>query len=213
MSKQPQYAPDASHYPQQYVQASGSQPQPTPPGYDFQHVKILEDSIRIGPTNQLLWGITRPDGGFHFSSSEKPPIQIGNSQTGLLLGTIRTHKATQDIAIAIYDRATTIKRDPRGESKWSCTSVCSPSGTLWWAEDIKYGSPDKGTLNLTDAKKNGSAFAQLKDEILTFQMPGLDQAMMDEVMVVAVGMIEAMKRKCKGEKMITKMIIKGALGS
>ncbi|KAF2163484.1 hypothetical protein M409DRAFT_26096 [Zasmidium cellare ATCC 36951] len=127
MSQQPQHPPDHSQYPPQYGQASG--PLPPPTGYNFQHVKIMDDSIRIGPTNEILYGITRPDTKFHFSSSEAPAIQIGNSQTGLLLGTIRTHKMSQDVEVTIHDRATVIKRDPWGESKWSYTSVFSPSGT------------------------------------------------------------------------------------
>ena len=52
--------------------------------------------------------------------------------------------------------------------------------------------------------------AQLKQDILTFQVMGLSQAMMDEVMVSAVGMGEAIKLKRKQEKLALKVITKVA---
>lgn len=67
-------------------------------------------------------------------------------------------------------------------------------------------------LTLQDAEKNGRIIAQLKDEILTFHMPGLSQSMIDEVMISAVGMGEAMKIKKKQDSKLTKVILKSALG-
>ncbi|KAK4495066.1 hypothetical protein PRZ48_013393 [Zasmidium cellare] len=238
----------SEHLRYQHAQAYG-QPPPPPQGFHptpqygqvpsplslhgSQQLKVLEDSIRVAQTNQILYEISRPESKHRFSLSEKPAITISRPKTTEPpLGTVRVHKTSQDVDLTVHGRATTLKLEPMMEEKWYYTSVSGPGTTFSWSEGngsgldeddgwdlteddgldlddenagldlddddglgLGAGDGEDDTLTLKDAKKGGQIIAQMKQDILTFQVMGLSQAMMDEVMVSAVGMGEAIKLK------------------
>jgi hypothetical protein len=180
-------------------------------------VKLLKNSIEILGSGQVIFSISHPSKPSTLSLSQKPTITLTRPGFTSPLGIVRSHSfASTNVDLTINQRETAIKAGGLMSGYWTFTSA-SPLGSLYWSietEDIDgeglamlvlsegeegYGAE---TLILTDAKKHGQTLARMAGDVLTFEMAGLSQALMDEVMVSAVGMLEIMKKREIGTEVI-----------
>lgn len=161
----------------------------------IQSVRIGKEEVWNPETGYASFVIAREAAHMPSFLSTKPLVNVTRASDGSTIGTIRFHSVTtSNIDLTINGRSTCLEHSGVIHNRWGFQPTTTPNvdEKWYWKKDKDYGG-----AKLEDARKNGTALARMKGDLLTFEFAALNDAICDEILVSALAMVEAARRQSK----------------
>lgn len=156
-------------------------------------MRITKDYVFNSATNYPLFRLDSSAAAGSLSSSSL--VTVVRTANGLPLGNVRYHSLDDSrIDLSINGRETKLKNDGFSTTRWVFKPVAFP-GVKWCWTKAKSGG-----LRLTDAKDGRKTIATLTGDVLVVDPIGLDEGIVDEVVLASVAIKEFRRRKGKEDQ-------------